>query len=49
MHLPAQAIEGNAARRDIETTHNGSHGLNLVFTQFHGHSRALLFAECGAQ
>ncbi|MFI5621711.1 hypothetical protein [Streptomyces sp. NPDC051567] len=39
MHLPAQAINGNAARRDIETAHDGGYGLNLVFTQFHGHSR----------
>ncbi|MGW5679549.1 hypothetical protein ACWEV4_31485 [Streptomyces sp. NPDC003860] len=49
MHLPAQAIPGNAARRDIEAAHNGGYGLNLVFTQFNGHSRVLLFAERGAQ
>ncbi|MER5781235.1 hypothetical protein ABT104_05830 [Streptomyces mobaraensis] len=48
MHLPAQTIPGNAARRDIEAAHDGGYGLNLVFTQFHGHSRGLLFAECGA-
>ncbi|MFC9131824.1 hypothetical protein ACFT4A_34015 [Streptomyces sp. NPDC057099] len=48
MHLPAQAIPGNAAWRDIEAAHNGGYGLNLVFTQFNGHSRVLLFAERGA-
>ncbi|MGW1656566.1 hypothetical protein [Streptomyces atratus] len=37
MHLPAQAIEGNAVRRDIETAHNGGNGLNLVITQLHDH------------
>ncbi|WP_214665093.1 hypothetical protein, partial [Streptomyces javensis] len=49
MYLPAQAINGNAARRDIETAHNGGNGLDLMVTQFHGHSRVLLFAEGGTQ
>jgi hypothetical protein len=43
VYLPAQAINGNAARRDIETAHNGGNGLDLMVTQFHGHSRVLLF------
>ncbi|WP_411146753.1 hypothetical protein [Streptomyces sp. x-80] len=49
MNLPAQAIGRNAARRDIEAAHNGSHGLDLMVTQFHGHSRVLLFVEFSAQ
>ncbi|MDX3589079.1 hypothetical protein [Streptomyces europaeiscabiei] len=48
MHLPAQAIEGDTARRDIEAVHNGGNGFDLVVTQLHGHARLLLFAECGA-
>ncbi|MFJ9689279.1 hypothetical protein ACIRRX_26755 [Streptomyces bacillaris] len=49
MHLTAQAINGNPARRDIEAAHNGGNRLDLMVTQFHGHSRVLLFAELGTQ
>ncbi|MEK8141526.1 hypothetical protein NKH18_00005 [Streptomyces sp. M10(2022)] len=38
MHLPAQAIDGDTVRRDIEAAHNGGNRLDLVVTQFHGHS-----------
>ncbi|MGW3060677.1 hypothetical protein ACWC98_32755 [Streptomyces goshikiensis] len=49
MHLPAQAMSGNATGRDIEAAHNGGNRLDLMVTQFHGHSRVLLFAELGTQ
>ncbi|MGW0669733.1 hypothetical protein [Streptomyces sp. NPDC002746] len=48
MHLPAQAINGNAARRDIESARNGGNGLDLVVTQFHGHFPFSPFRGIGA-
>ncbi len=45
---PRRPFQGNAARRDIEVAHDSGYGLNLVFTQFRGHSRVPFFAECCA-
>ncbi|MCP3771317.1 MULTISPECIES: hypothetical protein [unclassified Streptomyces] len=36
MHLPAKAIPGDTTGRDIEATHNGGNGLDLVVTQLMG-------------